>query len=442
MKSNDAAARRDQTGSAPAAATGPAISKRVVLAAVIGNALEFYDFSIYSYFAVIISHQFFPAATPSASLLLALATFGVGFFSRPLGSIVLGSYADRVGRKPALIMTLALMALGMAVLALTPPYAAIGIAAPVMIVTARIIQGFALGGEVGPSSAFLLEAAPAGKRGLYGSWQRASQGASTLLAGILGVTLAQTLPPSAMEEWGWRVPFLLGTLILPVGIYIRRQLPETLPGRKPAEKGVLMTLLGHYKRPLALAMLLTLSTGVSTYVGNYMTTYALTTLHMSTGLSLAATLVLGAVVLVVAPFAGGLGDRFGRKPVIIWSRVAYMAVAYPAFLLLSRYPYGPVLLGMVVLLAFFDTISIAVGLVLIPESFPKPVRSAGMSIAYASALMISGAATQPLLAWVIARTGDPVSPAWFVIFAGFVGLIAMALSRETRDIDIHAGAPL
>ena len=420
---------------APAAAT-PALSMRVVLAAIIGNALEFYDFSIYSYFAVIISRQFFPAATPTASLLMALATFGVGFFSRPLGSIVLGSYADRVGRKPALIMTLALMALGMAILALTPPYAVIGVAAPILIVAARIIQGFALGGEVGPSTAFLLEAAPRGKRAQYASWQRASQGASTLLAGILGVSLAQLLPGGAMEEWGWRVPFLLGTLIFPVGIYIRRELPETVAGRKPAESGVLMTLLAHYKRPLALAMLLTLSTGVSTYVGNYMTTYALTALHMPAGLSLGATLVLGLVVLLIAPVGGRLGDRFGRKPVMIWSRLAYMVVAYPAFLLLNRYPYGPVLLGMTAVLAFFDTISIAVGLVLIPESFPKAVRSAGMSIAYAFALMISGSTTQLMLAWIIARTGNPMSAAWFVILAGFVGLVAMTLSRETRDIDI------
>jgi len=352
---------------------------------------------------------------------------------------VLGSYADRVGRKPALILTLVLMALGMCLLALTPSYAAIGLAAPVLIVAARVIQGFALGGEVGPSSSFLLEAAPEGSRGLYGSWQRASQGASVLVAGSIGVFLSEILPPGAMASWGWRIPFLLGALILPVGLYVRRELPETLvAARSREQKGVMATLLSRHKRPLVLAMLLTLSTGVSTYVGNYMTTYALTTLHLNASISLAATLVLGLVVLIVSPISGRLGDRFGRKPVLICSRLAYMALAYPAFLLLNRYPLGGVLLLMVSLLTLFDTLSIAVGLVLIPESFPKAVRSAGMSTSYAFALMISGSSTQFLVAWVIQKTGNPLSPAWFVIVAGLVGLIAMALSRETQHIDIHA----
>jgi MFS family permease len=429
------------TGTSPRlaeAGSPPTISIRAVLAAVIGNGLEFYDFSIYSFYAVMISRQFFPTSTPSASLLLALATFGVGFVSRPLGSIVLGTYADRVGRKPALILTLVLMALGMCLLALTPPYASIGVAAPILVVTARIIQGFALGGEVGPSSSFLLEAAPQGRRGQYGSWQRASQGASVLIAGSVGVLLSQVLPSDAMTAWGWRVPFLLGAVILPVGLYVRRQLPETLVEKTPAQAGVMATLLGCHRRALALATLLTLSTGVSTYVGNYMTTYALTTLHMNSSISLAATLVLGLVVLIVSPISGRLGDRFGRRPVLIASRLAYMIAAYPAFLFLSRYPSGPVLLLMVAVLTTFDTLSIAVGLVLIPESFPKAVRSAGMSISYAFALMISGSTTQFLVAWVIQTTGDPVSPAWFVIFAGAVGLVAMVLSHETRDIDINA----
>jgi MFS family permease len=413
-------------------------SGKAVLAAVIGNGLEFYDFGIYAYFAVTIGRQFFPAATPTASLLLSLATFGVGFISRPLGSIVIGAYADRVGRRPALVLTLGLMALGMLMLALTPPYAVIGLAAPVLIVIARIIQGFALGGEVGPSSAFLLEAAPPGKRARYGAWQRASQGAAVLVAGLVGVIMSSLLSPADMESWGWRVPFLLGISIVPVGIYVRRQLPETLAERGPKEAGVLATLLDKSRRPLALGILLTLSTGVSTYVGNYMTTYARTTLQMDPGIALSATLVLGLTVVIFAPISGWLGDRYGRKPVLIWSRLAYMAVAYPAFVLLNRYPVGGMLLAMVALLAVFDTISNAIGLVLIPENFPKAVRSAGMAISYAVALMISGSATQFMVAWVIEVTGNPLSPAWFVILAGFVGLGAMYLAKETKDIDINA----
>lgn len=421
---------------APVAKKPP--SGKAVLAAVIGNGLEFYDFGIYAYFAVTIGRQFFPAATPTASLLLSLATFGVGFISRPLGSIVIGAYADRVGRRPALVLTLGLMALGMLMLALTPPYAVIGLAAPVLIVVARIVQGFALGGEVGPSSAFLLEAAPSGWRARYGAWQRASQGAAVLVAGLVGVIMSSLLSPAAMESWGWRVPFLLGISIVPVGIYVRRQLPETLAERGPKEAGVLATLLAKSRRPLALGILLTLSTGVSTYVGNYMTTYARTTLKMDPGIALSATLILGLTVVIFAPISGWLGDRYGRKPVLIWSRVAYMVVAYPAFVLLNEYPVGGILLAMVAVLTVFDTISNAIGLVLIPENFPKAVRSAGMAISYAVALMISGSATQFMVAWVIDVTGNPLSPAWFVILAGFVGLGAMYLATETKDIDIDA----
>ena len=413
-------------------------SGKAVFAAIAGNGLEFYDFGIYSYYAVTIGKQFFPASTPTASLLLSLATFGVGFISRPLGSIVIGAYADSVGRKPAMVLTLGLMALGMLMLALTPPYATIGVAAPLLIVAARIIQGFALGGEVGPSSAFLLEAAPPGKRARYGAWQRASQGAAVLIAGLVGVVMSTILSPAEMESWGWRVPFLLGVAIVPVGLYVRRQLPETLAERGPKQAGVLATLLTTSGRPLALGVLLTLSTGVSTYVGNYMTTYARTTLKMDPAIALYATLVLGLTVVIFAPIGGWLGDRYGRKPVLIWSRIAYMVVAYPAFVLLNRYPVGGMLVAMVALLTIFDTISIAIGLVLIPENFRKSVRSAGMAISYAIALMISGSSTQFVVTWVIAKTGDPLSPAWFVIFAGLIGLLSMLLARETRDIDINA----
>lgn len=178
------------------------ISRTGIAAAVLGNALEFFDFTSYAFFAVMIGRAFFPTQSAFGSLLLSVATFGVGFVTRPLGAVVIGTYADRAGRKPAMLLTIALMAVGMVMLALTPPYAVIGFAAPVLVVLARLVQEFALGGEVGPTTSYLLEAAPPGQRGLYASWQLASQGLSTVVSGFLGVLLSQTLSPDDMQAWG------------------------------------------------------------------------------------------------------------------------------------------------------------------------------------------------------------------------------------------------
>ncbi|MFE8103066.1 MFS transporter [Brenneria goodwinii] len=197
-------------------------------AITLGNALEFYDFTIYSIFAAVIARQFFPAETPLGSLLLSVAVFGVGFLTRPLGGILIGAYADRKGRKAAMTLTISLMALSSAMLAVIPSYAAIGIAAPCLVVLARLIQGFSAGGEMGPATTYLLERAPANQRGFYTSWQSASQGLAFLIAGLMGFIMTQILPKESLESWGWRLPFLLGVLIAPVGIYIRNRLPETL----------------------------------------------------------------------------------------------------------------------------------------------------------------------------------------------------------------------
>ena len=211
---------RDQLGLVLEAAR-----RRGVAAAVIGNTLEFYDFTTYAFFAVTIGKTFFPTGDAWISLLASVAIFGVGFVTRPIGGVFIGAYADQAGRKPAMILTIALMAVGMLMLALTPGYDTIGVAAPILVVLGRLIQGFALGGEVGPSTAYLIESAPAGKRGFYASWQLASQGIAILAAGTIGLILSLILSSAQMQLWGWRIPFLLGLLIIPVGLYIRRAMP-------------------------------------------------------------------------------------------------------------------------------------------------------------------------------------------------------------------------
>src|ERR1700730_1802724 len=206
----------------------PAIPTSAVVATVLGNALEFYDFTAYAFFAVIIGRAFFPAHDPFVSLLLSVAAFGVGFITRPVGGIVIGAYADRAGRKPAMMLSIGLMALGMVLLAATPSYASIGLAAPILVVLARLIQGVALGGEVGPATSYRLDASPPGNRGQYGAWQVASQGAAAALAGALGVALSLLLDTNDMQSWGWRIPFIVGIAIVPVGLIMRGQLQETV----------------------------------------------------------------------------------------------------------------------------------------------------------------------------------------------------------------------
>ncbi len=363
--------------------SGTAISRKVVAASVVGNALEFYDFVTYAFFAVYIGKAFFPASTPLGSLLLTLAVFGVGFVSRPLGGILIGAYADRAGRKPAMLLTIGLMTVGTFGLAATPSYDSMGLAAPIIVVLCRLIQGFALGGEVGPSSAFLIESAPAHQRGLYGSWQLASQGAAGFVAGALGMVLTQNLTPAELQAWGWRVPFAVGLLLIPVAVYLRKAMPETLNQEPVALLGGIPATLGSHRRLIVLCILAVLGGTVSTYVGNYMTTYAITTLELAPSVAMAATVVGGLSTLVFSLLGGWLSDRFGRRPVMLVPRLLAALLSYPSFALLVELRTPAALLGVTILLGALTALSGAASLVAIPELFPQRMRAIGMSIAYA-----------------------------------------------------------
>ncbi len=427
----------DRTAAPAVAVPVPRVSAHSVAAAVLGNVLEFYDFTTYAFFAVMIGRSFFPAQNPLVSLLISVATFGVGFITRPLGGVLIGAYADRAGRKPAMLLTIALIGVGTLVLALTPPYSVIGMAAPILVVFARLIQGFALGGEVGPATSFLIEASPPGERGYYASWQLASQGVATLVAGAVGVVLSAALTTEAMEAWGWQIPFLLGLAVIPVGLYMRGHMPETLDLEAPATHhsvgGVFSRLLGNYLRPVLLALLVIMAGTISTYILNYMTTYAMTTLHMPASVSIGATMMVGFCTLIFSLAGGLLADRTGRKPVMIIPRVALVLLAYPAFLFITQAHTAIALLGMTALLTTLNAISGAVSLVLIPESLPRSVRSSGLSVAYAFAVTVFGGTTQLVVTWLIGATGNPLSPAWYMIGSSLIGVIAMMMMTETKD---------
>ncbi|MDE1929625.1 MAG: MFS transporter, partial [Burkholderiales bacterium] len=286
---------------APAAADGTRngrVPVGVVAATVAGNALEFYDFVTYAYFAVYIGKTFFPAATPLGSLLLAVGVFGVGFFARPVGGVLIGAFADRAGRRPAMMLTIALITVGTLGLALTPSYQSIGLAAPIIVVLCRLVQGLALGGEVGPSSAFLIEAAPAQRRGIYASWQLASQGIAGLVAGLMGLAMTRSLGPAEMLAWGWRVPFLVGLLLVPLALYLRHHMPETLHAKPVAAVNSGMVGIRRHRGLIALAVLVIIGGTVSTYLGIFMTTYAITTLKLTPATAMGATVVGGLCTFV------------------------------------------------------------------------------------------------------------------------------------------------
>jgi MFS family permease len=413
----------------------------LVAATVAGNALEFYDFLAYVAFAVYIGKAFFPTGNALVSLLLSLATFGVGFFTRPLGGVLIGAYADRAGRRPALVLTISLMAVGTAALALTPTYATIGLAAPVILVLGRLVQGLALGGEVGPSTAVLLECAPALRRGIFTSWQGASQGLAILTAGGVGMALTLALSKEQLADWRWRVPFALGLLIVPEGLFIRRSLPETLeaPGAHGGS-AILRVLWSQHRRPLVLAILIIMCLTISTYVGNYMTTYALTVLGLPPAQAMWATIVNGAVMAMAALAGGLLSDRFGRKPVMILSRCALILAIYPAFALLVAVHTVWALVGATALITLLSSVGGAAAIAALSEIFPNAVRGSGFAIAYAVSVSVFGGTTQFIIAWLVGITGDPLSLTYYVIFTSLISLWAMFQLPET--FRMHLPVPL
>jgi MFS transporter, MHS family, proline/betaine transporter len=421
-----------------------------VAAAVIGNALEWYDFIVFGFMTIVISRLFFPAESQYASLLLTTATFGVGFFMRPVGGILLGIYADHKGRKAALLLIIVLMTAAIAMIGFAPTYAAVGVGAPLTIVTARLLQGFATGGEFASATTFLIESAPPHRRGFYGSWQMVGQGLAVLLGALLGALVTRNFGPEALDSWGWRVPFLFGLVIGPVGLFIRRHLEETdafLEAREAAtaNRGYRVTLSGYIKETLVCMGIITSAT-ISFYVVLlYMPTFARTQLHLPLDDAFIAQAIGLACLIVLAPLSGALSDRIGRKPIMIGALISYLALTYPLFHWLFDNPsFGNLAIVQVTLCSllgiFFGPMSTAVA-----EQFAVRARSTGLGIAYNSAVMIFGGFAQFFVTWLIKATGSPIAPSFYVLFGATIGLAAAFFlvdrARDSRLAVVEAVAP-
>jgi MHS family citrate/tricarballylate:H+ symporter-like MFS transporter len=407
---------------------------RKVTAVGVGNALEFYDFLTFSFFAIQIGRCFFPESQTSHGLLYSLATFGIGFLTRPLGGIVIGTYGDRAGRKPAMVLSFGLMGAAILGLALTPSYAQIGIAAPILLVMFRLIQGFALGGEVGPSTAFLVEAAPPHRRGFYVSIQYMTQDLAVLAAGLVGFTLTSWLSPAALDAWGWRAALLIGTAVVPIGLYMRHNLPETIDQDHAGRQAATPEERHVPARLVVLALMLMMSATIYLFGLDYITTYAQDSLNMTPALAFGATVVIGLGAVIADPISGLLSDRIGRKPVMLGAVVILVLLLVPSYMVMIKVPSVGVVYGAIAILAVLQAFLTAPALITITESLPKAVRSGALAIIYAVATSVFGGTTQFAIKGLTDLTGSPLAPAWYMSGAVVIGGIAMALMPESAPV--------
>ena len=405
-------------------------SWRAVIAASIGNALEWFDFVVYGFFAGTIAKLFFPTGDDTESLLLALATFGVTFFMRPFGAVVLGSFADRHGRKATFSLTILIMMAGTAIIAFAPTYSSIGVFAPMLIVIARLVQGFSAGGEFGSATAFLAEQNPE-RRGFFASWQFASQGLTTILATAIGATLASSLTTEQIDAWGWRIPFIFGLLIGPVAYYIRRHIDETLEFRTTQHsKTPLREVLSDSKKRLLISFGTVILCTVAMYTVLFMPTYATRQLGLPAAGSFMASLLTGAIQMVLIPVVGALSDRHGRLPMAFASSIAILLASYPMFAWLAAVPTLQTLLMVQAIIGVLLAGYMGGLPALMSDLFPTRLRTTGLSISYSFGVAIFGGFAPFIIAWLIAVTGSKLAPSFYLMLAAAISLAALMAARR------------
>jgi len=420
------------------AVNGNGISLGRMAAVGLGNALEFYDFMISSFFAVQIGHAFFPSEFGARGLLYTLVTFGVGFFTRPLGGIVIGRYGDRRGRKPAMLWSFGLMGVSILAMALTPSYARIGVAAPILLLSARLLQGFAVGGEVGPITAYAAEAAPHDHRARYVSVLQTGQGLAVLSAGLMGYLLAHALSPDDLDAYGWRIALLVGVLVVPVGLLIRSRLPETLEsavahaGSEPEGPS-----------PWRVFFVGLLVVGAGTIAGyglTYMATYAQDTLKLGAQLAFVTTIAQGLGYLTSAYAGGWLGDHLGHRRVLLLCFALLLAFMLPAFMLINHWPTSATLFGVTAVLSIIHITSVVCMSAFLVESLAPTVRSGTFAMTYATGVALLGGTTQVVLKLLIDTTHSAFAPPWYIIGALAAGMLALTQLRE-RSVPEPVHAP-
>jgi len=401
---------------------------KAIFRVVSGNFLEMFDFMVYGFYATAIAKTFFPTDSAFASLMLSLATFGAGFLMRPLGAIFLGAYIDRHGRKKGLVVTLAMMAMGTVLIACVPGYATLGVAAPLLVLLGRLLQGFSAGVELGGVSVYLAEISTPGRKGFFVSWQSASQQAAVVFAGLLGVGLNHWLSPEEMGEWGWRVPFLIGCLIVPVIFVIRRSMEETpefqARTHRPTLKEVVRSIGQNFGLVIG-GMALVVMTTVSFYlITAYTPTFGKNELHLSDLDSLLVTVCVGISNFIWLPIMGAFSDRIGRKPLLVGATVLAIATAYPALSWLVANPSFGNLLMVELWLSFLYGSYNGAMVVALTEIMPVEVRTTGFSLAYSLATATFGGFTPAACTYLIHVLDNKAAPGIWLTGAAILGLVA------------------
>ncbi len=406
---------------------------KAVVAASVGNALEFYDLTLYLYFAVSISKLFFPTSSPTMSLLLTLGSFGASYLMRPLGALMLGLYADKVGRKPALTLSITLMMVGTFMMVVMPSYGSIGILASIGVLLARLIQGFSVGGEFGTSTAFMCEHGPA-RRGFFASFQFASQGLASVVAALFGFALTAALTADQITAWGWRIPFAFGLLIGPVGIYIRRNVDETPDFEASTEDIAASTPIRELFTQQWLNILLAtglVATSTSlNYMISYTPTYAVKQLGLPQWIGFAGSLVGALMLMVVAPVVGHWSDSIGRTPIMRAVAVTVFLLMLPTFALLINYPSLLVIVPVLALIGGLKASFSAALPALMAEIFPTRTRSTGMNISYNLGVTLFGGFAPFWIETLIAATHTAIAPSFFLMFAACVSLASLVMVRQ------------
>ena len=418
-----------------AATKETASTLRTIAAASIGNALEWFDLLVYGYFAVTISRLFFPSSDQTVSLLLAFGTFGASYLVRPLGALVLGAYADKAGRKASLTVSIFLMTAGTLLMAVAPTYASVGAIAPAGVLIARLIQGFSVGGEFGGSTSFLVEHS-AERKGFFASFQWAGQGLAAVLASLFGVGLTTMLTPDQLNEWGWRVPYLFGLLIGPIGFYIRRHADETpeFLATKPTRTPVREVVLAQWNRIL-LAIGIAIVSNSSNYLILYMPTYAAAQLGLPASSGFVATLLGGAILTLGSPVIGHWSDVFGRTGIMLIAAALFVISAYPAFFLVTRHVSLPILIAIVCWLSLLKTAYSGVLPSLMAEIFPSRTRCTGMALSYNISVPIFGGFAPLISTGLIQLTGSNLAPSFYLMATALASFCVLLIVRDQLHLN-------
>ena len=416
---------------------------REICAASIGNALEFYDLLIYGYFAIVIGKLFFPVDDPTTSLLLSVASFGISFVTRPFGAIVLGSYADKAGRKASLTLSIALMMLGTAMIALAPTYAQIGIAAPIIVVAARMIQGFSTGGEFGAATAFMVEHAGARRRGFFASWQMSTQGLATVLAAGISALLSWGLTDVQISSWGWRLAFAIGLLIGPVGLYIRRNIDETADFKKLAlaqkAKSPLREVFVLDGRNMFLGAGVVAAATAFNYVHKlYMPTFAIKQLHLPATSSFLSAVVTGVMLMIAAPIVGAMSDHYGRHKVMGIALGLIAVTTYPLFFLLTSWPTVGMLMFVQALVGLLLAAALGPVPALLADIFPTKTRGTGLALSYNFSVTVFGGFAPLIVTLLIEKLHNKMAPSFYVMATAAISIVALiSLARRMRAARIQ-----